>query len=210
MNKYDIEEEEAAFARWLQRQMLLWKIDTLEQTLTAQEMETKALPPALALSRLECKRVDVASGEVTGYGSVYTVDLGKDEIEPGAYKKTLEQARAFARSHQSATLFPVLWQHDRHEPIGYVSEAHEDAKGLRCVFHIDPTIERGRQALSGLKAGLLSFSIGFKPLDYFWKGSVRVLKEIALAEISVVTFPMNLEARVAMDDTGNSRRERGA
>jgi Escherichia/Staphylococcus phage prohead protease len=198
------QEQEEQLARLVRRELALLRLDRWERALAAlggagawKALETKALAPS------EWKRVDVASGLVTGYGSVYTVDLGKDEIEPGAYAKTLAEARAFARSHQSPTLFPVLWMHDRHEPIGYVSEAYEDKKGLRCTFVIDPTIERGRQALAGLKHGTLSFSIGYKPLDYFWKGGVRVLKEIALAEISVVTFPMQPEARVATDDTGN-------
>ena len=115
--------------------------------------------------------------------------------EPGAFTKTLAEAEAFRRAHACAALLPLLWQHDKSEPIGYIARASQDGHGLRCTFVLDQSIERGRQAYHGVKSGALAFSIGYRPLGYTWKGSTRVLTEIGLGEGSVVTFPANPEAR---------------
>jgi HK97 family phage prohead protease len=202
MNHED--EKEWEVARLVRAETLKLRLHHLER-LFAEAGDAVSAGAAIetkAADTLEWKQVDMASGRVTGYASAYAVDLGNDAIAPGGFQKTLSDARSFARAHRSPTLFPVLWQHDKSEPIGYISEAREDAKGLRCVFHIDPTIERGRQALTGLKNGTLSFSIGYKPISYGWQGgtpAVRLMKEIRLVEVSVVTFPMQVLARALPD-----------
>ena len=191
-----------AFASMLRAEWMEVTLARLEQMLAQQEQED-VNGPALerkALDADEVKQVNLANGTVTGYASVYALDLGNDAIVPGAYKATLAEARAFARAHKTNALLPVLWMHDKHDPIGYISEAYEDGKGLRCRFHINPNIEHGRQALAGLKSGVLSFSIGFRPAQIAWKGSTRILQQIKLHEVSIVTFPMNLEARAIADD----------
>jgi Escherichia/Staphylococcus phage prohead protease len=197
MNDNDNERE---VARFIRAQTLKLRLAHLERLLA--DVGTDGAIETKAVDTLEWKQVDMASGRVTGYASAYAVDLGNDAIAPGAFQKTLSAARTFARAHKSPTLFPILWQHDKSEPIGYISEAREDSKGLRCVFHIDPSIERGRQALTGLKNGTLSFSIGYKPIAYSWQGgspAVRLMKEIRLVEVSVVTFPMQVLARALPD-----------
>jgi HK97 family phage prohead protease len=134
-------------------------------------------------------------GTVDGYLAAYTLDLGNDVIAPGAFSKTLREAKAFAAAHNTDSLYPLLWQHQKDEPIGAITQAREDARGLLVTARLNRDCDRGRQAYDGLKNGYLSFSIGYRPVKYEWKGQVRHLTEIGLAEGSVVTFPMNPEAR---------------
>jgi HK97 family phage prohead protease len=134
-------------------------------------------------------------GTVDGYLAAYTLDLGNDVIHPGAFTKTLREAKAFAAAHQTDSLFPLLWQHQKDEPIGAVVQAREDARGLLVTARLNRDCDRGRQAYDGLKNGYLSFSIGYRPVKSRYEGKVRHLTEIGLAEGSVVTFPMNPEAR---------------
>jgi Escherichia/Staphylococcus phage prohead protease len=212
----DDEDEDEALAALVRRELLKFKLHRIERMLTAQEIETKTLPAVPGLEWLQVKQVDMASGLVTGYASTYSLDLGKDEIAHGAFKQSLAEARSFAAKYRSNSLYPVLWQHKTDEPIGYISQAGEDVHGLRCTLHIDPDVPHGRQALAGLKNGSLSFSIGYRPVKYTYKGTangtVRVLSEISLKEVSVVTFPMNPEARVALNDSPvgqHGQREQG-
>jgi hypothetical protein len=144
---------------------------------------------------LEVKAADDEVGAITGYLSTWDLDLGKDVVERGAYAKTIATARAFAKAHGSQALWPLLYQHKRDEPIGGIYDAYEDGKGLQVSCRLNLAIERGRQAYDGLKMGYLSFSIGFTPIKSNWQGKIRHITEIKLAEGSVVTFPMNLEAR---------------
>lgn len=158
----------------------------------ADASEYKAL--ALPDYRLDVKALDACTLE--GYAATFgNLDLTKDIIEAGAFTATLAEARAFARTHSGAALWPLCWQHDKHEPIGAVVDARETSKGLLCTFRLDTDTERGRQAYNGLRYGYLSFSIGYRPTKYAWQGSVRHLTEIRLAEVSAVTFPANPEAR---------------
>lgn len=143
----------------------------------------------------ETKAADDATGDITGYLSAYNIDLGKDRVLPGAYCKTIGDAVAFAKAHQSAALWPLLWQHQKDNPIGGIYEASENSFGLHIAARLNLSIEKGRQAFDGLKYGYLSFSIGYRPVKYQWKGNIRELVEIKLAEGSVVTFAMNPEAR---------------
>ncbi len=159
-------------------------------------LEYKDVPPD---DWYQTKSGDDSDNSVAGYGAVFNnLDLTKDIIEPGAFLKTLGDARQFARAHGTDTLWPLLWQHEREAPIGSITGAYEDGHGLRVNCRIDRSIEPGRAAYNGLKGGYLSFSIGYRPTRYEWKGRVRHLQEISLAEISAVTFPANPEARAVI------------
>lgn len=193
-------DEEEAVARFIRAQTLHLRLDRLEHLLVA-TLDFKHLPPAgqftdtLTLP-LEVKQLDAAVGSVTGYLAAFNnIDLGNDVIHPGAFAATIAEAKAFARAHNSVALYPLLWQHQKDEPIGGIVEASEDSHGLRILTRLNLSIERGRQAFDGLTNGYLSFSIGYRPRKYRWQGKVRHLTEIALAEGSAVTFPMNQEAR---------------
>jgi HK97 family phage prohead protease len=58
---------------------------------------------------------------------------------------------------------PLLWSHDRSEPIGHVTAATDTPDGLQVEAVVQPTA-RGRDAITLLRAGSLKgLSIGFQP-----------------------------------------------
>jgi HK97 family phage prohead protease len=137
-----------------------------------------------------------ADSSVDGYLAVFgNVDLTGDVVEPGSFTKTLTESKAFAARHGTSAIWPLLWQHDQHEPIGGITEARQDGKGLLIHAVVNVDCDRGRQAYGSLQAGVLSFSIGYRAVKSDYKGGVRHLREIQLLEGSVVTFPANREAR---------------
>lgn len=156
-------------------------------------------------SSLEVKFADGAeTSEIQGYASVFNiVDGHGDKIVPGAFAKTL------AEWEKSGELPPMLAQHggftsEDMTPIGLWTELKEDSRGLRCKGLLAPT-PRGqgiyalmkmqpRPAISGVSIGFWprKFTLGTKPSE-----PRRVLEEIDLAEISIVTVPANLRARAS-------------
>ncbi len=133
-------------------------------------------------------------GSIDGYGSVFGVrDNYDDVIASGAFVASLAAHKA------SGTMPAMLWQHDAGEPIGIWSEMVEDAKGLRVKGQLALETTRGREAHALLKIGALNgLSIGFvsKQWAYDRDTEVRTLTEIDLWEVSLVTFPANVKARV--------------
>ncbi|EPX87249.1 phage prohead protease, HK97 family [Rubellimicrobium thermophilum DSM 16684] len=93
----------------------------------------------------------------------------------------------------------MLWQHDPREVIGVWDEVTEDARGLHVRGRILPEVARGREALALLAAGALDgLSIGYRTLRATKDAQGRRrLHEIELWEVSLVTFPMLREARIA-------------
>ena len=135
---------------------------------------------------LEIKSID-EKGHITGYASVFNiVDDQKDMIIPGAF--------------DGAKDVKFLWQHDAKEPIGNITSLRSDAKGLHLEAKLLLDIQRAAEAHTLLKAGAISgLSIGYSPkkstLDR--KTKVRVIEKVKLWEISLVTFPANVESQVA-------------
>src|SRR4029079_6536109 len=121
----------------------------------------------------EVKSLDADVGVVSGYLSTWDEDLGHDIIHQGAFASTVAKSYAFAAKHRSPALFPLLWQHQKDEPIGGITEAREDSRGLMIQARLTLAIERGRQAFDGLTNGYLSFSIGYRPVKHEWQGKVR-------------------------------------
>ena len=130
-------------------------------------------------------------GRIVGHGAVFgNVDLGFDRIEPGAFKETLKDI--------GAEPIPMLWQHHSWEPIGVWDDMREDRKGLVVEGQINLDVERGREARSLVRQGAVKgLSIGYWPRDFSYEDDVRVLEKVDLHEVSLATFPMNPEARVA-------------
>ncbi|EQB98528.1 HK97 family phage prohead protease [Photorhabdus temperata] len=146
------------------------------------------------------------SGEFEGYGSVFGVKDSYDDIVlPGAFSKSLQL-------WQGKQSFPaMLWQHRMDEPIGVYTEMKEDDRGLylkgRLLIDDDPLAKR---AHAHMKAGSLSgLSIGYVLNDgeYDRAKDAFLLKEIALWEVSLVTFPANDEARVGNVKSAFARGE---
>ena len=133
-------------------------------------------------------------GLFEGYASLFNrEDLGRDLVLPGAFRDSL------ARRGPSG--IKLLFQHNPSEPIGIWQSLREDARGLHVRGRLMLDITRGREVFSLMRAGAVDgLSIGFRALKARRDraSGVRRLEKIDLWEISVVTFPMLPEARVAV------------
>ncbi len=131
---------------------------------------------------------------IEGYASVFGVtDQGGDVVMAGAYRKSL------ARLGTGKGAVRMLWQHDAAQPIGVWDEIAEDGRGLRVRGRILTEVEKGREAVALIAAGAIDgLSIGYRTVtaEKDAKGQ-RLLREVELWEVSLVTFPMLPEARVA-------------
>ncbi|KFE36341.1 HK97 family phage prohead protease [Thioclava atlantica] len=139
--------------------------------------------------------VQVRDGSVIeGYASLFGLpDQGGDIVCKGAYAKGLERLKARGGSVK------MLWQHDPAEPIGIWDEIREDARGLWVKGRLLPDVARAREAAALIAAGAIDgLSIGYRTVaaEKDAKGQ-RLLAELELWEVSLVTFPMLREARVA-------------
>ena len=131
---------------------------------------------------------------ISGYASLFGKrDQGGDVVQKGAYAGSL---KALAGSGRQVKM---LWQHDPTQPIGVWDDVREDAAGLFVKGRILTEVEKGREAVALLSAGAIDgLSIGYRTVkaERDGKGN-RLLSELELWEVSLVTFPMLAEARVA-------------
>ena len=140
-------------------------------------------------------RLTMTDGQVVaGYASLFGVkDQGGDTVQKGAYSVSLKAMQAAGRQVK------MLWQHDPAQPIGVWDEVREDATGLYVKGRILTEVERGREAAALLAAGAIDgLSIGYRTVKAERDGKgQRLLSELELWEVSLVTFPMLPEARVS-------------
>ncbi len=153
----------------------------------------------------ELKFADDGANEMTfeGYGAVFgNTDSHGDVIVPGAFRKTLREARG-----KAGRMPAMLLQHgfaNDDLPIGIWTEMSEDDVGLKVAGKLADT-QRGREAyqllkmkprpaIDGLSIGYRArkFTMGTKPDE-----PRRKLEDIDLLEVSLVTFPANTMARVS-------------
>ena len=98
-------------------------------------------------------------------------------------------------------MVPVLADHDGKvgAVVGNVDPrlTQETARGLEATGTLDLQTELGRRVYDLVKAGTLSWSIGFVVPDggRRRRGEVTELTEVDLAEISAVATPANADAR---------------
>ena len=126
-----------------------------------------------------------------GYASTFNnIDHGDDIVIRGAFSNSL------ARDSQ----VPILWQHQMSEVIGISVQLYEDDKGLFIKGNLpkDDTLVSGR-IIPQMKVGSIKeMSIGFFTKNYdIAKNGIRLLKEIDLFEVSLVTKAMNSQALVS-------------
>lgn len=142
------------------------------------------LPP------LEVKRVGDA-GELEGLASTFNnVDLTGDIVAPGAFRATI-------REHRAAKTMPaLLWSHDASAPVGVWTEMREDSVGLRMKGRLSLETVRGAEARALAMDGALGLSIGFRTRDAGYEKGRRVLKDLQLFEVSLVSIPANPAARL--------------
>lgn len=157
------------------------------------------------------------SMEFSGYGAAFgNMDSYGDVIEPGAFAGSLAEA-------QKSGIWPaMLSQHggmgltaEDMTPVGVWATLSEDGAGLKGEGVLAPT-PRGqelntlmrmkpRPAIDGLSIGYSAkrFTTRSKPDE-----PRRLLHEINLYEISLVTFPANGKARInGLKAAGSTERE---
>ncbi|GAB5427904.1 MAG: hypothetical protein Devi2KO_13630 [Devosia indica] len=129
-------------------------------------------------------------GRFAGYASVFNrLDSGGDIVLPGAFAKSLAKKRGRIR---------LLFQHDPKEPVGTWESMAEDSHGLFVTGRLVPGVPRS-DALRRLieNRALDGLFIGFRTVKASRQAGKRLLHEIDLYEVSIVTFPMMEEARIA-------------
>ena len=126
--------------------------------------------------------------QVEGYASVFNVKDNHGEIiSPGAYKNASRKRK-----------IAFLWQYDQTKPIGVIDEIYEDEKGIFMKATINGTTQNGRDAISLIEQGAIEgFSVGFYVKKcHLSKSGERVITEMDLVEVSLVTFPSNEQALI--------------
>ncbi|MEB3702081.1 HK97 family phage prohead protease [Candidatus Bealeia paramacronuclearis] len=136
------------------------------------------------------------TGFISGYASVFGVlDGHRDQVERGAFDKTLRSWKLMGRAPK------MLWQHSPLKPIGVWTRLCEDARGLYVEGQLLLNVQQGREAYELIKHGALEgLSIGFRTIaaSIDQGRKIRVLKDIDLLEVSLVTFASNTAARVGI------------
>ena len=121
-----------------------------------------------------------------GYAALFDIpDGARDVIRPGAFARTLAERREPV---------PLYWQHRPHQRIGTVEMLAEDARGLRVIAAIDNPASRAAAELRSRTVSGLSFGYFARAFSPFPAG--RLLEEIDLFEVSLVTRPLQPGARV--------------
>ncbi len=132
-------------------------------------------------------------GNFEGYASLFNLtDRSGDIVRRGAFRRTLKG--------RNTNQIRLLLQHKAECPIGIWDEIREDAHGLfvrgRLILHVP----RGRETWVLMQEGAIDgLSIGYKTVRAGKPGTGkgRVLYDIDLWEISLVTFPLLTGARVS-------------
>jgi uncharacterized protein len=132
------------------------------------------------------------AGTFEGVASVFgELDLMGDAVAPGAFRKSLA-------THKRAGRMPLmLWSHQLDQPIGKWVDIRETAQGLVVKGKLLLDVARAREVYAMLKEKVADgLSIGFRTVDSVRTRTGRLLKEIDLAEVSLVSLPALASARV--------------
>jgi len=123
---------------------------------------------------------------IAGYAALFNIaDGARDTIRPGAFSRTLAERRE---------PLPLYWQHRPNQRIGTVESVCEDSRGLRVIARVDNVNSRAAQLLRDRAVNGLSF--GYRARRYRMLPAGRVLEDIELLEVSLVTHPLQPRARV--------------
>jgi uncharacterized protein len=132
------------------------------------------------------------TGVFTGIASVFgELDLVGDTIAPGAFRKSLADHKRKGRTPL------MLWSHQFDQPIGKWTDIRETAEGLVVKGKLLLDVARAREVYAMLREKVVDgLSIGFRTVRSQRTKIGRLLQELDLAEISLVTLPALSSARV--------------
>jgi HK97 family phage prohead protease len=171
-------------------------------------MNTKTLN-----AKFELKQI-AEDGIFEGYASVFGVkDYDGDVIVKGAFKSSVEKMDGGKRPK-------MLWQHNPSIIIGKWLNMYEDERGLYVKGQLFLDTQKGLESYTLMKHGELDgMSVGFNIANaYMNEQKNRVIDDLELWEISVVTWGANPEALVTsvksirdfekfLRDSGFSRKD---
>lgn len=121
-----------------------------------------------------------------GYAAIFArPDASHDVILPGAFRRTLAER---------GEPIPLFWQHRPELRIGWADYVAEDARGLRVIARIDRPSSRAAKMLSDKSMNGLSF--GYRAHQFRNTATGRILADVELFEISLVSEPLQHGARV--------------
>ncbi len=142
---------------------------------------------------LQVKTLGV-DGLFSGYASVFgKIDHQNEIVAASAFARSLKQWQQQNRTPA------MLWMHDPTQPIGLWQSVQEDSTGLLVDGRLALRTQKGGEAYELLKLGALTgLSIGYRVIasKVDAKRKARILTDVDLFEISLVTFPANEAARV--------------
>lgn len=170
------------------------KDENVEQEKNLKEIEYKIYPFEITNTEIEEK-----DGHQLGvfHGSMATEhrDRSGDIIAPEAFDKTL------ARYKKDGRNIRLFYQHQHNDlPIGIIpiKSVKKDDKNWDVKGELNLDTQKGREVYSLMKQGALSdLSIGYTPNETDWKGKTRIIKELELWEVSVVSEPANPKAVIS-------------
>lgn len=127
---------------------------------------------------------------IEGYAALFGIaDQMHDIVRAGAFAASLARNRA---------PLPMLVEHERRLMAGYWTNVSEDGRGLFLRGEIADDQPGGARAKRMIARGINGLSIGFVPIVAHAHVKGRVLTEIDLLEVSIVTHPMQPLARLTL------------
>lgn len=153
-------------------------------------------------ANLELKEFD-ESGKFEGYASVFdVVDSDGDIIVKGAFNTSIK------KFSENGKMPKMLWQHNPSIIIGKFTEMREDEAGLYVKGQLITEVEKGKEAYTLMKEGVLdSMSVGFNILNAQKSNGGRVIDDLDLWEISIVTWGANPDAQVTSVKAIDTKRD---
>lgn len=151
-------------------------------------------------------RADTDSSNLSGYAAEFlTVDSYHSTFGRSAFKKTLRER---------GSTVPLLSNHDSGMVIGKTTELRTDSRGLKFRAMVVEETTAGKDIMALVRAEVLNgMSFGFRTIkdrsgtdadgidmtglpSQIRAADIRFIEEVALKEISVVTFPSNPRSRI--------------
>lgn len=125
---------------------------------------------------------------IEGYAALFGIaDTMSDIVRAGAFGASIKPEP-----------LPMLVEHERRLLAGYWTDVREDARGLFLRGEIRDELPGAARAKRMIMRGVDGLSIGFVPIVAQRSGAGRVLEQIDLLEVSIVTHPMQPQARLTL------------
>jgi len=134
-----------------------------------------------------------AAGTFTAIAWKYAEpDRENDVIQPGAFTDSLAQIK------QNKLSMPLLFSHDRDQPVGSITEFTDTPDALLITGKLSMTLSKAKEVYALMKDKALSISIGFmhSDEDSTVVDGLRVFSRAEIIEVSVVSVPAHSGAQI--------------